>query len=59
MAIGTGIIVEAKKAIKRLKAAMEKVQALLDDYESKMKTASRLETNLMFISVSTQAAGLH
>ncbi|KID85264.1 hemeolysin E [Metarhizium guizhouense ARSEF 977] len=49
-AIGTGIVVEAKKAIKRLREAMEKVKKVLDDYESRMRTASRLETNLKFIS---------
>ncbi|KAG8426305.1 hypothetical protein J3459_008219 [Metarhizium acridum] len=56
-AIGTGIIVEAKKAIKRLKEAMEKVKKVLDDYESKMKTASRLETNLKFISRQVKDLG--
>ncbi|KAK8920145.1 hypothetical protein VCV18_008980 [Metarhizium anisopliae] len=56
-AIGTGIVVEAKKAIKRLKEAMEKVQKVLDDYESKMKTASRLETNLKFISKQVKDLG--
>ncbi|KAG6035307.1 hypothetical protein E4U41_006149 [Claviceps citrina] len=53
-AVGTGIVVEAKKARKRLQEAMEKVKALLDDYESKMLTASRLETNLKFISGQVQ-----
>lgn len=47
---------EAKKAIKRLREAMEKVKKVLDDYESKMRTASRLETNLKFISVSIALA---
>ncbi|KHN97468.1 hemeolysin E [Metarhizium album ARSEF 1941] len=56
-AIGTGIVVEAKKAIKRLKEAMEKVKKVLDDYESKMKTASRLETNLKFISRQVKDLG--
>ncbi|KID60981.1 hemeolysin E, partial [Metarhizium hybridum] len=56
-AIGTGIVVEAKKAIKRLKEAMEKVKQVLDDYESKMKTASRLETNLKFISKQVKDLG--
>ncbi|EXU96737.1 hypothetical protein X797_010134 [Metarhizium robertsii] len=56
-AIGTGIVVEAKKAIKRLKEAMEKVKKVLDDYESKMKTASRLETNLKFISKQVKDLG--
>lgn len=50
-AVGTGIVVSAKKERERLKDAMKEVQSLLKDYESKMLTASRLVTNLTFITV--------
>ncbi|KAG5982018.1 hypothetical protein E4U55_002408 [Claviceps digitariae] len=49
-AIGTGIVVEAKKARKKLQDAMKKVEAILKEHEAKMLTASRLSTNLTFIS---------
>lgn len=58
MGIGAGIIAAAKSEVKRLKAAIEKVQAMLDEYAVKMEIAVALETNLKFIGVSAQACGL-
>ncbi|KAG5928335.1 hypothetical protein E4U42_000832 [Claviceps africana] len=49
-AVGTGIVVEAKKARKRLRESMRKIQDTLREYKDKMRTASILTTNLSTIS---------
>ncbi|ESZ95598.1 hypothetical protein SBOR_3994 [Sclerotinia borealis F-4128] len=49
-AIGTGLVIAAKKEIALMKEAMEKIQALMNEYEAKQKTASRLQLNIMFVN---------
>ncbi|CAD6449396.1 cf2bf657-6cf4-4c0e-a4aa-4d25ddde8687 [Sclerotinia trifoliorum] len=48
--IGVGLVQNAKNEIKGMREAMEKVQAVMDEYEAKHKTASRLQLNIMFVN---------
>ncbi|KAA8565607.1 hypothetical protein MFRU_006g01870 [Monilinia fructicola] len=49
-AIGTKRIIQAINEIKLMMEAMRKVKAVMDEYEAKQKTASRLQLNIMFVN---------
>ncbi|TGO09625.1 hypothetical protein BTUL_0159g00100 [Botrytis tulipae] len=48
--IGVGLVQAAKNEINGMTKAMEQVQAVMDEYEAKQKTASRLELNIRFVN---------
>ncbi|KAI9650599.1 hypothetical protein NHQ30_000617 [Ciborinia camelliae] len=49
-AIGTGLVVSANNEIRGMREAMAKIQAVMDEYEARQKTASRLQLNIMFVN---------
>ncbi|KAB8293892.1 hypothetical protein EYC80_009368 [Monilinia laxa] len=49
-AIGTKRIIQANNERKLMREAMRKVQAVMNEYEAKQKTASRLQLNIMFVN---------
>lgn len=57
-AIGTKRIIQAINEIKLMMEAMRKVKAVMDEYEAKQKTASRLQLNIMFVNVSERNRGI-
>ncbi|KAF7891948.1 hypothetical protein EAF00_008250 [Botryotinia globosa] len=48
--IGVGLVQAAKNEIRGMREAMEQIQAVMDEYETKQKTASRLELNIRFVN---------
>ncbi|TGO26756.1 hypothetical protein BPAE_0053g00090 [Botrytis paeoniae] len=48
--IGVGLVQAAKNEIKGMTEAMEQIQAVMDEYEAKQKTASRLQLNIRFVN---------
>lgn len=56
--IGVGLVQAAKNEIKGMTEAMEQIQAVMDEYEAKQKTASRLQLNIRFVNVSDQTINM-
>lgn len=52
--IGVGLVQAARNEIRGMTEAMQKIQAIMDEYEAKQRTASRLELNISFVNVSDQ-----
>ncbi|KAM0186088.1 hypothetical protein ACHAPC_004788 [Botrytis cinerea] len=48
--IGVGLVQAARNEIRGMTEAMQKIQAIMDEYETKQRTASRLELNISFVN---------